>query len=96
MKITNNDFEQLTVNSANWAQHASEWKTQEGRFEDIKYHGDFFLEVDYSHSRAYWLQDYPSVLFAKAFLESLNHEYRIYWDTADDSYMMTTNYGGVL
>lgn len=96
MKLTNNDFEQLTVNSANWREHAAEWKLQEERFDDIKYRGDFFLEIDYSFARVYWFEDYPSILFAKAFLESLGHEYRVYWDNDDDTYMITTNYGGVL
>jgi hypothetical protein len=95
MKLTRNDFEQLTINSTNWSGSASAWKEQEGRFEDADYN-EAEREVDYSHSRAYWAQDYPAVLFIKAFLESLNHEHRVYWDTADDSYMITTNYGGVL
>ena len=35
MKITSKDFDQLTVNSANWSEYQSEWKLQEGRFEDL-------------------------------------------------------------
>ena len=95
MKITANDFDNLVINSTNWRSSASAWREQEGRFEDV----DFSKperEIDYSFERAYWAQDYPSVLFIKAFLESLNHSHRVYWDTADNSYMITTNYGGVL
>jgi hypothetical protein len=95
MRITSNDFDHLTVNSTNWKSTASAWKEQEGRFEDVDF-SQPDTEVDYSFERAYWAQDYPAVLFIKAFLESLNHDYRIYWDTADDSYMITTNYGGIL
>lgn len=96
MKITSNDFEQLTINSTNWRASATAWKQQEGRFEDADYNIPVEREVDYSFERAYWAQDYPAVLFIKAFLESLGHEHRVYWDTAYDSYMITTNYGGVL
>lgn len=94
MKITHADFQQLTINSTNWSEYKSDWKLQEGRFEDIDFNAS--PEVDYSYIRAYWMQDYPSVMFVKAFLEALNHQYRVYYDTADDTYMITTNYGEVL
>jgi len=94
MKLTSKDFDQLAVNSANWSEYQSEWKLQEGRFEDIDF--ETSIEVDYTFTRAYWVESYPAVLFAKAFLEALNHQYRIYYDTADDTYMITTNYGEVL
>jgi hypothetical protein len=95
MRITANDFDNLTINSTNWKSSASAWKEQEGRFEDADYEQPE-RDVDYSYERAYWAQDYPAVLFIKAFLESLNHAHRVYWDTADDSYVITTNYGGIL
>jgi hypothetical protein len=96
MKITHADFEQLTINSTNWNKYQGDWIIQEGRFEDIDYSEAFQPDVDYSFARAYWVQDYPAVLFVKAFLESLNFAYRVYYDTGDDSYMITTNYGEVL
>lgn len=95
MKITSNDFEHLTVNSQNWKADANAWKEQESRFEDVDF-SQPEKDIDYSFKRAYWAQDYPSVLFIKAFLEALNHQYRVYYDTADDTYMITTNYGEVL
>ena len=95
MKITKNDFDQLTINSTNWSQSQADWKLQEGRFEDADY-DQAEREIDYTHSRAYWVQDYPAVLFVRTFLESLNKDLRVYWDTADNSYMITTNYGGIL
>jgi hypothetical protein len=96
MKITTGDFEQLTINSTNWNGSKTAWKLQEGRFEDIDYSEAFQPDVDYGFARAYWVQDYPAVLFVKAFLEAHNFTYRVYWDTADDTYMVTTNYGGAL
>ena len=96
MKITHTDFEQLTINSTDWNKTQNAWKKQEGRFEDIDFRIQEAPEVDYSFLRAYWADGYPSVLFIKAFLEALGYEYRIYFDTADDTYMITTNYGWVL
>jgi len=96
MKLTHSDFENLTVNSTNWKNSATEWKLQEGRFEDIDYSEAFQPEVDYEFARAYWVESYPAVLFVKAFLQVLNFPYRVYFDTADDTYMITTNYGGDL
>ena len=96
MKITKNDFDQLTINSTNWNQSQVDWRLQEGRFEDINWSERIQPEVDYSYHRAYWVESYPAVLFVKAFLEALNHAYRVYYDTADDTYMITTNYGSEL
>jgi len=96
MKITTTDFENLTINSMNWKEYATDWQLQEGRFEDIAYSEAFQPEVDYEFARAYWLQDYSSVMFAKAFLEAFDFTYRVYYDNADDTYMITTNYGWVL
>lgn len=93
MKITATDFYNLTVNSMNWKEYANDWELQEGRFEDIAYSEAFQPEVDYTFARAYWVENYPAVLFAKAFLEALNFSYRVYYDNADDTYMITTNYG---
>jgi hypothetical protein len=95
MKITHADFEQLTVNSTNWHLYAEDWKLQEGRFEDIPYSDDA-KPVDYSFQRAYWVETYPAVLMVKAFLQALSLDSRTYYDTADDTYMITTNYGGEL
>ena len=94
MKLTATDFDQLTINSTNWASTHKTWKKQEGRFEHL-----IFTEaqdMDYTFLRAYWLENYPSVLFAKAFLEALNFQYNVYFDTADALYVITTNYGGEL
>ena len=96
MKITPTDFDNLTVNAMNWKEYATDWKLQEGRFEDIDFRIQETPEVDYSYLRAYWVQDYASVMFVKAFLESFDFTYRVYYDTADDTYMITTNYGWVL
>jgi hypothetical protein len=95
MKITKADFDQLTVNSTNWQESRDGWIFQEGRFEDIDY-SLIETPVDYNFERAYWVQDYSSVMFVKAYLEALDFTYRVYYDTADDSYMITTNYGGAL
>lgn len=95
MKITSSDFRQMTVNSTNWEQHQSEWKQQEDRFEDIDFTEDS-KPVDYTFARAYWIPDYASVMFVKAFLESLQFDFRVYFDLEEDIYMITTNYGGVL
>ena len=94
MKLTAIDFDQLTVNSTNWASTNKVWKKQEGRFENLEFadHKD----LDYTFFRAYWLEGYPSVLFAKAFLEALNYDYKVLFDTADSLYVITTNYGGEL
>jgi hypothetical protein len=94
MKITGADFNHLTVNSTNWKNYQEDWKLQEGRFEDIDFAST--EPVEWNHSRAYWVSDYPSVLFVRAFLEGQNETYRVYYDTADDNYMVTTNYGGDL
>jgi len=94
MKITHADFEQLTINSTNWAESFRDWQKQEGRFEDIDFRIQESPAIDYSFLRAYWAENYPSVLFIKAFLESLGYAYRVYYDTADNTYMLTTNYGG--
>jgi hypothetical protein len=93
MKLTATDFDQLTINSTNWAATHKAWKKQEGRFEAV---GDFNQDIDYTFIRAYWLEDYASVLFAKAFLEALNYEYKVLFDSADSLYVITTNYGGEL
>jgi hypothetical protein len=90
MKLTAIDFQQLTVNSTNWAGTLKAWKKQESRFETL----DGLVELDYTFYRAYWVEGYPSVLFAKAFLEALNFEYKVLFDTADSLYVITTNYGG--
>jgi hypothetical protein len=92
MKLTATDFEQLTVNSTNWASTLKVWKKQEGRFETL----DDSTDLDYTFFRAYWVEGYPSVLFVKAFLEALNYEYKVLFDTADSLYVITTNYGGEL
>ena len=94
MKITSADFEQLTVNSTNWNKYQEDWKLQEGRFEDIPFSLD--LPIDYSYERAYWMADYPSVMFVKLFLTNLDYDFRVYYDSADDTYMVTTNYGEAL
>ena len=94
MKLTDSDFEQLTINSTNWASTHKEWKKQEGRFEPLLFvHTN---EMDYTFLRAYWLEGYPSVLFARAFLDALNFAYKVYFDTADGLYVIVTNYGGEL
>ena len=92
MKLTAIDFQQLTVNSTNWASTLKAWKKQEGRFETL----DDSTDLDYTFFRAYWVEGYPSVLFAKAFLYALNFEYKVLFDTADSLYVITTNYGGEL
>ena len=92
MKITNTDFNQLTINSTNWGKYQNDWKLQEGRFEDIDFNNP--KPINWDHLRAYWVTDYPSVLFVRAFLEGQNETYRVYYDTADDNFMITTNYGG--
>ena len=92
MKLTATDFDQLIVNSTNWASTLKAWKKQEGRFETL----DGSTELDYTFYRAYWVEGYPSVLFGKAFLEALNFEYKVLFDTADSLYVITTNYGGEL
>jgi hypothetical protein len=92
MKLTNADFLQLTINSTYWKMYQADWKTQEGRFEDIDFANPVSIEWEYK--RAYWLERYSDVLFAKAFLEGQNESFRIYYDTADDTYVITTNYGG--
>ncbi len=92
MKLTANDFAQLTVNSTNWASTLKAWKKQEGRFETL----DDSTDLDYTFYRAYWVEGYSSVLFAKAFLEALNYDYKVLFDTADSLYVITTNYGGEL
>jgi len=96
MKITHADFEQLTVNSMNWSKHKTDWQLQEGRFEDIDYSEAFQPEVDYTFARAYWIENYTGVMFVKAFLETLGFAYRVYFDSAEDIYMVTTNYGDVI
>jgi hypothetical protein len=95
MEITRADFDQLTVNSTNWQEYRDGWISQEGRFEDINYSLKK-TPIDYNFARAYWVQDYSSVMFVKAYLYALDFTYRVYYDTADDSYMITTNYGGAL
>ena len=92
MKLTAIDFQQLTVNSTNWAGTLKAWKKQEGRFVTL----DDSTDLDYTFFRAYWLEGYPSVLFAKAFLEALNYDYKVLFDTDDSLYVITTNYGGEL
>jgi len=92
VKITHSDFEQLTINSTSWKTYSDGWKDQEGRFENIEFSIPE-LPIDYEYERAYWVETYPGVLFVKAFLEALGHDYRVYFDTADDTYMITTNYG---
>ena len=95
MKLTATDFDQLTINSMNWASVHKDWKKQEGRFENLLFADN--QDPDYTFLRAYWLADYPSVLFAKAFLEALKFDYKVYYDTAEKGgYMITTNYGGEL
>jgi hypothetical protein len=96
MKITQTDFDQLTISSMNWSESHLDWQKQEGRFEDIDFRIAEPVDVDYSFLRAYWFKTYASVLFAKAFLESLGYEYKVLYDTADDTYVITTNYGGSL
>jgi len=96
MKITHADFEQFIVNSMNWKQHEADWKLQEGRFEDIDYSQATQPEVDYEFARAYWVENYSNVMFVKAFLEALDFTYRVYFDSAEDIYMITTNYGWVI
>jgi len=95
MKLTATDFDQLTINSTNWKATSKVWKEQDGRFENPDYSAPE-LPMDYKHERAYWIETYPAVLFVKAFLEALGHDYRLYFDTSDDIYMITTNYGGSL
>jgi len=96
MKITATDFENLTVNSMNWKENKTDWELQEGRFEDIDYSEAFQPEVDYEFARAYWVENYPAVMFVKAFFQAFDFTYRVYYDTADDTYMITTNYGWVI
>ena len=79
-----------------WAKYATDWKLQEGRFENIEWSEAFQPEVDYTFAQAHWVKDYPSVLFVRAFLEALDFTYCVYYDTADDTYLITTNYGWVL
>ena len=94
MKLTATDFEQLIVNSTNWASSHKVWKKQDGRFEHLVFTEG--QDMDYTFLRAYWVEGYPSVLFARAFLEGLNYQYKVYFDTADGLYVITTNYGGEL
>jgi hypothetical protein len=96
MKITHTDFEQLTINSTNWKAYARDWKEQEHRFEDVAFTYPNNQPIDYNFERAYWVESYPAVMLVKAFLEALDFDYRVYYDVADDTYMITTNYGGVL
>ena len=96
MKITNADFNNLVHNSMAWARYKTDWQLQEGRFENIEWSEAHQPEVDYEFAMAHWVKDYSAVLFVRAFLEALDFTYRVYYDTADDSYMITTNYGGVL
>jgi hypothetical protein len=92
MKLTSKDFDQLTLNSMNWSGH--QWEKQSDRFEDLDFENP--APLDYSFLRAYWLERFSDVLFARAFLEAQNYEYRVYFDTADSLYVLVTNYGGAL
>ena len=91
MEITANDFEQLVMQSTNWASSQDVWKKQDGRFED--WISAEINKLDFSFLRAYWVETYPAVLFVKAFLQALNYEYRVLFDSADGTYVVTTNYG---
>jgi len=95
MKITANDFDNLIINSTNWRSSASAWREQEGRFEDADF-SEPEREIDYEFARAYWVKNYPAVMFIKAFLQAFDFTYRVYYDSADDAYMITTNYGWVI
>ena len=94
MKITSKDFEQLTINSTNWYAYREDWKLQEGRFEDIDF--EITEPIDWTYERAYWVERYADVLFVRAFLEGIGRDSRVYYDTADDTYMITTDFGGAL
>ena len=93
MKLTTKDFNQLVVNSMNWSEYKAEWQSQVNRFEDADFDS---TEINYTFQRAYWLERYSDVLFAKVFLQGLEQDMQILFDGADDTYVIVTDFGGSL
>lgn len=80
IQMTEEDFEHLVHTSMSWGLH---WKQQIARFEPQP-----MLEWKW----AYWVDDYVSVLLARAFLTLQNCETQTVYDRAFGSYLILTNY----
>ena len=80
IQMTEEDFEHLVHTSMNWGAH---WKQQLNRFEPQP-----MMEWKW----AYWVDDYVSVLLARAYLSQQNAETQTIYDRAFGSYLILTNY----
>lgn len=80
IQMTEEDFENLVHTSMSWGLH---WKEQMNRFAPQP-----MLEWKW----AYWVDNYSSVLLARAFLTTQHHETQTLYDRAFGSWLILTNY----
>lgn len=85
------DFTQL------WNSHmhfGASWGSQitSGRFESLE---DLCLKharISTEWPHAYWLDDWASVILARAYIEHYSDDYVVVWDNAVDEYVILTNH----
>jgi len=84
VKLTNEDFMYLHDTAMEFGAH---WKKQSARFEpNVK---------SYDWSWAYWFSPYPSLLFAKQFLEQEGFAFEVVWDEGCSAWLLLTNYESI-
>lgn len=90
IKVTAQDFEHLTTNSMKWGE---DWIPQIGRFENLcspELGTDVWFIWDYAH----WTNSYAGAVLCRTFLNSIDENYEIAFDTATQDYVILTNYAG--
>jgi len=90
--LTEDDFIHLCTNSTQWAEDAADWAPhlRNGRIEGDGRAGN---QPSQHWRMAYWLgSEYTAVVLARAFLASRGFECQTAMDTADDEWMILTDY----
>lgn len=90
IELDHTDFELLRSNTMAWA--GLGWEAQADRFSAMD-----GSAIDWGYMGAYWFDDAPSMILARAYLDSLGASYQVLSDEADDGspYVITTDSTGV-
>ena len=76
IEITRQDLSFIFSIGMDWDQA---WSTHPDRFENI--HGQ---PISFEFKKAYWLQDWISVMIFRSYLTSINANFQILMDNAED------------
>ena len=89
IKVTANDFENLTTNSMKWG---SDWSNQADRFEPTE--DQEIVHLMWGWQYAHWTDTYMGAMFCRSYLDHIGVNCIIFFDTATQDYLILTDYAG--